>query len=421
MRRRKPLLRAALGALVVGALVAGALVRATTRHQPGPPPKVSEPTVGRGSAGGGPTSPPPHSLSTGATRPGTASTTTPGAAGTSAPGTSGPGSRPTTPVSQGPPIGVGSKPVIAGFIDRKGAPDPTWRGVVSAYVVNTTWADLQSSPAPLLAANNAIDSAIADVRRLNQARPTAPLVLKLRVLAGASAPAWAKQLDGPPLTVQDDTSSVTGTIGRFWTDRYGTAYAQLQRLLAARYDAIAEIVEVTMARCTTFFDEPFIRHASNPATAASLVRAGYTAAADARCLAEEIDAHAVWQRTESGLAFNPWQRVNPDASVTVDEAFTESMMTYCRAKLGHRCVLENDSIRWAPLTGPYDTMYQAMQRLGAPITFQTATPERIGDPIRTVQWAMAHGANAVELNRDYQTYPMVQIVAARDRLVANVR
>ena len=309
--------------------------------------------------------------------------------------------------------------MITGFIDRKGAPGSAWAEMVNAYVVNTTWAELQPSPAPALTGGNAVDQAIAEVRRLNQGRPGAPIVLKLRVLAGDSAPAWAKQLDGPPVAVQDDTSNRQGTIGRFWTGRYGGAYAQLQRLLADRYDGVPELVEVTMARCTTFFDEPFIRHASNRATTTALVGAGYTAAADARCLAEEIDAHAVWQHTRSGLAFNPWQRVNPDGSVTVDEAFTESMMTYCRVRLGRRCVLENNSIRWEPLKGPYDAMYRAMQLLGAPISFQTAAPERIGDPFLTVQWAAAHGANAVELNRDYPSYPRVQMLAARQRLAAN--
>jgi len=319
-----------------------------------------------------------------------------------------------------PPAGL--KSMITGFVDRKGAPAPTWSTVIHAYVVNTTWADLQPSPAPVLAPNNAIDSAIADVRRLNAAGSpggVGAVVLKLRILAGNSAPAWVKQLDGPPVPVQDDTSSLTGTIGRFWTDHFGAAYAQLQRLLAARYDNTPEIVEVTMARCTTFYDEPFIRHASNLVTAAALVGAGYTAEADSRCQAEEIDAHAVWQHTRSGLAFNPWQRVNPDATVSVDEGFTESMMTYCRAKLGRRCVLENDSIRWPTLKGPYDSMYQAMHRLGAPISFQTAAPERIGDPLLTIQWAEAQGANAVELNRDYPTYPMVQVVAAQNGLAAN--
>jgi len=314
---------------------------------------------------------------------------------------------------------TGLKPLLTGLLDRKGAPDPEWQNMISAYVVNTTWADLQPSPVPALSPDNAIDSAIAEVRRLNQARPFAPMQLKLRVLGGDAAPAWAKQLDGPAVPVQDDATGRRGTVGRFWTERYGEAYADLQRLLAARYDQVPELAEVTIGRCTTFFGEPFIRQASSPSTVAALLRAGYTSAADARCLAAQVNAHRAWQRTRSGLAFNPWQRIEPDGSVTIDEAFTESMMTNCIGILGRRCVLENNSIRWEPLKGPYDAMYQAMQLTGAPIAFQTATPERIGDPFRTLQWAIAHGASAVELNQDYPTYPMILLLAASYALAMN--
>jgi len=318
-----------------------------------------------------------------------------------------------------PPTTV--KPVVTGLVDRSGPPDPAWRGVVSAYVVNTTWAELQPNPVATLSPGNAIDAAIAEVRRLNQASPATPLRLKLRVLAGDSAPEWAKQLDGPAVPVQDDVSGRRGTIGRFWTDRYGEAYAQLQRLLAGRYDRVPELVDVTIGRCTTFYAEPFIRQASTPVTGAALVAAGYTAAADARCLTAQIDAHSAWQLTRSSLALNPWQRVQPDGSVKIDEAYTETMMTECVSRLGPRCVLENNSIRWEPLAGAYDAMYQAMQRNGAPIAFQTATSERIGDPLRTLDWAVAHGAGAVELNRDYPTYPLAALVTASIGLTANAR
>jgi len=314
---------------------------------------------------------------------------------------------------------TGLKPLISGLVDRDGPPDPAWQPVIGAYVVNATWAELQPDPVAALIPGNVVDTAITEVRRLNQARPAAPLALKLRVLGGDGAPAWAKQLDGPPVPIQDDVSGRRGTIGRFWTTRYGDAYAGLQRLLSSRYDQVPELAEVTMGRCTTFFAEPFIRQASTPVTGAALVAAGYSAAGDARCLAEQIDAHKVWKRTRSGLALNPWQRVEPDGSVTMDEAFTETMMTSCIATLGRGCVLENNSIRWVPLAGLYDTMYRAMQRTGAPISFQTATPERIGDPLRTLDWAVAHGAAAVELNRDYPSYPMAALGSVSAGLVAN--
>ena len=65
-------------------------------------------------------------------------------------------------------------------------------------------------------------------------------------------------------TITNPQDGGTGTIGRFWTDDYGAAYDQLETLLAAKYDNVPEIREVTISRCTTFYDEPFIRDTTAP-------------------------------------------------------------------------------------------------------------------------------------------------------------
>src|SRR5207302_9139935 len=110
-----------------------------------------------------------------------------------------------------------------------------------------------------ITANNDIDQAIAAVRAL---APQYDMHLKLRVLAGASAPDWAKQLDGG--AVQLDTFG--DTIGEFWASGFGSAYADLQTKLAALYDNVPEIFQVEISRCMIWTAEPFLRDAGTPET-----------------------------------------------------------------------------------------------------------------------------------------------------------
>jgi hypothetical protein len=78
------------------------------------------------------------------------------------------------------------------------------------------------------------------------------------------------------------------------------------------------------------------------------------------------------------------------------------MMTYCRSVLGPRCVLENNSIKLPP---KYPALYDKMRQLGRPISFQTATPAKIGgldDLKKTLQWAVSQQADSVELPVSYR-------------------
>ena len=105
---------------------------------------------------------------------------------------------------------------------------------------------------------------------------------------------------------------------------------------------------------------------------------GYTLTADEQCIEQEIDnASRIWPGTRIGMAFNPFQ-VMTGAPGAVDEAFTQQMMELCRSKLGARCVLENDSIRYPLQTGAYSQMYATMKSLGPPIAYQTATMAKSG-------------------------------------------
>ncbi|TMD92048.1 MAG: hypothetical protein E6I76_18040 [Chloroflexi bacterium] len=306
---------------------------------------------------------------------------------------------------------------MQGLLDRHGIPPADDLPAISGVVVEVAWSDLQPSPEGAIVSGNAIDRTLATVRALNADRPAHPLAIKLRIDGGIHAPAWAKSLGGAPITVTDPTDGVTGTVGRFWSEGYGRAYANLESLLAARYDSVPEIREVTMSRCTTVYDEPFIRDRNDRTTVAALLAAGFTQAADVQCLSEQIDAHAVWRSTRSGLALSPYQRLDPAGSGDGVQV-TAPLMDLCRSRLGARCVLENNSLRNPPQGGDYTPMYALIQRLGAPISFQTAAPAKLGGLETVIGIAAGMGASAVELPQGYGGLTPGRLAALGTQLVA---
>ena len=243
-------------------------------------------------------------------------------------------------------------------------PPSAWQGVINGFVVNATWADLQPKEHGAIASNNVIDQAIA-------AAPSGQQI-KIRIWAGEYAPAWAKNLDGAPLP----TGSGLG-IGRWWLPAYESAYAELQTKLAALYDSVPQIRNVTIAGCMTLYAEPLLKDDVAPST---LINAGYTNAADQQCQQKAIQAHAVWKATHQSFSFNPYLNINP-SSPNTDEAFTESLMDYCATTLGRRCALENNSIRYPNNPGAYPAMYAHMAAdqttYGVTIDFQTATLSKL--------------------------------------------
>src|SRR6266511_1926658 len=259
------------------------------------------------------------------------------------------------------------KPVLGGLLDRQREPAAAFQGAVDGHVVEVAWADLQPLANGPLADDNPIDQAITNAHAKG-------LKLKLRVFAGTSAPDWAKRLDGRPIDVLDDYGR-TGTIGRFWTPTFGQAYLQLQRKLAARYDATPELLVTQVTRCTTIWSELFLRQGRTTESVQNLLDAGFTATLDEQCHRDQVNAHKLWTTTRSGLSFNPYQRILADTTIKNDTVFSEQMMDYCRTQLGPRCVLENHSIRDTQNQGPsYDRLYSMLDARGGAIAFQTAAP-----------------------------------------------
>jgi hypothetical protein len=296
--------------------------------------------------------------------------------------------------------------MVHGLIDRAGPPPPQYLHSFAAFVISASWSLLQPSQGAPLAPNNQIDQGIAAVREMNRTNPGLNMVVKVRVFAGLKAPSWAKQLGGPPVTVTDPSSQRSGTVGRFWTPEFGAAYDDLENKLAAAYDGVSELYEVTISRCMTVYDEPFIRQTNDPASVSALIAAGYTVDADKQCQQEQIDAHKVWKLTRSGLAFNPYQVINADGTTGVDETYTESMMTYCRSALGRRCVLENNSLHLpVATTGAYGSLHVKMKALGPPISLQTAgaiSPSALAALVPSA--ARLVGTDAIEVPQDFSAF-----------------
>jgi hypothetical protein len=309
---------------------------------------------------------------------------------------------PTSASPSSSPSPLDLKPVLRGLLDRNGLPPASYLSALAGYVVNVHWSQLQPASGGSIATDNPIDKAIAQVRALNATNHT-HLGLKIRIFSGVWAPDWVKSLGGNPVAVVNPQSGQTGTIGRFWTDAFGQAYDQLEILLAAKYDTVPEVRETTISRCTTFYDEPFIRDTTDPATVSALLGAGYTVAADEICQQQEIQASTVWHHTHSDLSFNPYQVIIAVGSTRTDETFTASMMQYCREVLGTACVLENNSLRDPPPVPAYASMYATMTQLGAPIAFQTAAAARLGVLSQVVAYAVSLGADSVELPGGYQS------------------
>jgi hypothetical protein len=304
------------------------------------------------------------------------------------------------------------KPVLQGLLDRDGQPPPGYiPTALRGWVVKAYWKDLQKTQGGPITENNAIDQAIAAARKLG-------VGLKLRVYTGIYAPDWAKSLGGGPVSVVDPQDKEQGTIGRFWTEDFGKAYADLEQKLAAKYDTVPEVREVVVSRCTTFFAEPFIRDKGDKGSVANMLGAGFSFDVDQTCHREEIDAHKVWLQTHTDVDFSPYQDIEKKGVNSVNEGFTESIMDYCRTNLGARCVLENNSIR-TPVQANYAAMYDRIKAMGPPISFQTANPNKIGDLLSTLMWAAQEGANSVELPSSYQQSSPQTFAAANDALVNN--
>ena len=190
-------------------------------------------------------------------------------------------------------------------------------GSFSEIVLNVTWAQLQSAAGGSLD-TAFIDNAISAINAYNAANGT-NVGIKLRVWGGYVAPDWAKNIDGPPITITGqhtvDQNFTPQTIGRFWTADYIAAWTSLQNQLAATYDNNPVIRGISQTAGASATDEPFVPLkgdallAPPPSTAtvnqvAELQAGGYTNAAQQLTLRAAIADYAQWSTTPLDYTMN---------------------------------------------------------------------------------------------------------------------
>jgi hypothetical protein len=277
-------------------------------------------------------------------------------------------------------------------------------GAFAGIVVNEAWSELEPTPgredwAPL-------DASLAAVQQWNDQHLRSPLEVKLRIFAGASAPAWVVAASGGPVTVDATVpvgpgrrQVVSREMGRWWTAPFRQAWSDFQHALAARYDGDPLIHAVSVSSCSSLTGEPFIV-GTDPTTRANLAAAGWSVQAQEQCLEGALADYSGWQRTPVTFAFNPLA-TDPGT----DEAFTDSIMQACAQSAsegGPDCVLENNDLSATVESerGP-SQVYAEIDTLEADdaadppaVTFQTVGAAA-SCPMLAV--ATAHHATSVEL------------------------
>jgi hypothetical protein len=300
-------------------------------------------------------------------------------------------------------------------------------GVFSGVVINISWTQIEGSPSNFN--TSAIDSAIQAVAAYNISNPTAPLGIRLNVESGLLAPAWAKNLDGPPIEITDIPNGaappIIFTIGRFWEPAYRLAWQNLQNFLAKKYDGNLLIHEVTDGSCATVTDEPFVL-ITTPFAIHNMQQAGYTDQEYYNCLANSSADYAGWTQSLIHYPFNPFIRTDSGVAVS-DEATTESLVTKWRASLGGRAVLANHDLvsgSTSPEFPRIASMYELFLKLGPPIDLQTwASTEDWPD---SISYGIAMGATDIELWPGYAageiqaTIPTAQLKLWAGQLKANL-
>jgi hypothetical protein len=272
-------------------------------------------------------------------------------------------------------------------------------GIFSGVVLVPSWQQLQPvANGPLR--TEVIDNFLSEVRLYN-ANHARPLAVKLRVWGGFVAPMWAKSIGGPPIRVvqnQGQNNEQQRTLGRFWLPQYRQAWANLQALLAEKYDSEPLIHDVSITSCMSLTAEPFVVN-TQPAVMGRLRHAGFTDDAFKDCLRGALADYAPWQRSRLVLSVNPLHLVHVPGPGNPE--FTKKIMLACHVSLGERCVFDNHDLN-TPLASPLVPIYAYMKELRAQIEFQTAnvTP---ADFAGTIMFGVQSGASAIEL---YQDFPM---------------
>jgi hypothetical protein len=269
-------------------------------------------------------------------------------------------------------------------------------GVASGLVgvvVNATWAQLEPRQGQFDFA--ILDASFAAIATYDREHPEAPLGARLRVFAAFAAPAWAKALGGPPITVPvKPGTTTTPTLGRWWETPYRSAWAGLQHALAKRYDNEPVLRDVAVSSCATLTAEPFVMA---PGTIRAATAAGWTPAAQQTCLDGAFSDYAAWRHTAIYYPMNPFPG---------DPAITTEVMGRCAHSEGGGgpwCILGNNALspdsattqRVAPVYAEINGLWSA-DPTSTPVSFQMNAPTP-SVQCAALDVAVSHHALSVEL------------------------
>lgn len=271
-------------------------------------------------------------------------------------------------------------------------------GILGGIVIVPSWQQLQPLNGNVLD-TRVIDNMLNQIRIYNSHHPDHPLAAKLRVWGGFVAPLWAKRIGGNPIAVIQNagqTNEHHRTLGRFWTPAYRQAWANLQAMLAAKYDSEPLIREVSITSCMALTAEPFVVN-TQPKVMHRLRHNGFTNDQFKDCVNGALDDYAVWKQTRLVLSVNPLHLVHEPGPG--NPGFTKNVMRACRARFGAQCVFDNHDLN-VPLANPLCTIYAEMAQLGAEIEFQTANIQPANFP-GTIMFGVNSGASSIELYQDF--------------------
>lgn len=310
------------------------------------------------------------------------------------------------------------KPQLSGVFYRDGIPNNVpadYAAILDGFVVRADWSQLQPEANGDIAPN-IIDTAITYVRQWNDSHPQQQWHLKIRVYAGAYSPQWVKDEFGTIMLKGDVIAGEpeSALVPKFWESGYLNAFNDLVVKLAAKYDDVPEIREVTTPALVTFTAEPMIRHPS-PENMKTYIDNGYSAATDLIQQRSAIALLKAWKQTRFSISFSPYEYITSDATLEISLTDTENLIDYFVQLFGKQAVLANNGLRDSTSINAIDfqpggthyAMYQYMygyhRQDGIPVMFQTEKTKDIGNLGATIQQGINLGAAAIELPDEFET------------------
>lgn len=268
--------------------------------------------------------------------------------------------------------------VLAGLQNRNR--EPTVFGL--APNTERKWSDLHTAPGVF--------------NRANFEALLAKGPFRFRPMMGRWAPKFVKDAAGTFTYVEPQGGDIVTDMVRWWENPAMDAASEFNEFLR-EYDA--DLHHLWGASPMSYYAEPMQRGLASPVTRDNLRAAGFTADKDLVAQRRLISSLARFKSTRVGIAFNPYQRLNPDGSWVSDKDTMVTLMTEFRAAVPNG-VLHNCSFRESFLKNPVTAnggVYGAMFALGAPYSVQTAMLSLVGNLRLCLNYLSGAGFHAVEL------------------------